>query len=55
VLVLRGNHRPNTGAFPSSLQPVQIPALAQGGKDNGLDSCPMPAGRDVRATFQGDI
>jgi len=59
---LKCGHAPtrasNTGASPSSLQPVEIPAagaLEAGGKGNGLESGPMPASTGVGAVFHGDI
>ena len=48
----------NMGASPPSLQPVEIPAagaLDEGGKGNGLESWPMPAGTGVRAVFHEDM
>jgi hypothetical protein len=58
VLVVLGNGGPNTGASPPSQEPVEIPAagaLEEGGKGNGLESWPMPAGTGVRSVFQGDM
>jgi len=37
---------------------VEIPAagaLEEGGKGNGPESCPMPAGTGVGALFHGDM
>ena len=55
MLVVRGN---GVGVSPPSLQPVEIPAAGapeEGGKRNGLESWPMPAGTGVGAVFHGDM
>ena len=55
MLVVRGN---GVRVSPPSLQPVEIPAagaLEEGGKGNGLESWPMPAGPGFGAVFHRDM
>ena len=54
--MVRGNGQLNTGASSTSLELVEIPAagsLHEGGKGNGLETSPMPAGTGVGVVFPG--